>query len=149
MIVFKWLLLTIVAITLGSLFLLSCSSRETIDINDDKPSLAPCPGTENCVSSLSDDPGFKVKPIPFINNDAQASWRKLIKVIQMTGGKIVRHDDRYAHAVYTSLIFRFKDDLQIMLNEQAIDIRSASRVGKSDFGVNRKRVEEIRALYQQ
>jgi uncharacterized protein (DUF1499 family) len=56
-------------------------------------------------------------------------------------------DGRYYHAVFTSGLFRFKDDFEAVLDGSRIEIRSASRAGTSDMGQNRKRVERIRRLY--
>ena len=61
----------------------------------------------------------------------------------------MRQDPNYIHAVYTSTLFRFKDDLEVVLNTEHIDIRSASRAGSSDLGKNRQRVEKLRQLYLQ
>ena len=54
----------------------------------------------------------------------------------------------YAHYVFTSLVFRFQDDLQLEQGEGCVHIRSASRVGRGDLGANRRRVEEIRSRVQ-
>lgn len=60
--------------------------------------------------------------------------------------QIVEEKPGYLHAVFTSLIFRFRDDVEILVDDSAkvLQIRSASRVGHSDLGVNRKRVERLR-----
>jgi uncharacterized protein (DUF1499 family) len=67
----------------------------------------------------------------------------------MTRMKIVEEKDDYLHAEARSLIFRFVDDVEFYLPapEKVIHVRSASRVGYSDMGVNRKRVEEIRRRF--
>jgi uncharacterized protein (DUF1499 family) len=59
------------------------------------------------------------------------------------------NEENYIHAEFTSLVFRFVDDVEFLFSQErdgevSIDIRSASRVGHSDFGVNRKRMEDIR-----
>jgi uncharacterized protein (DUF1499 family) len=63
--------------------------------------------------------------------------------------KVVVNEENYIHAEFTSLVFRFVDDVEFLFSQErdgevSIDIRSASRVGHSDFGVNRKRMEDIR-----
>lgn len=58
-------------------------------------------------------------------------------------------DSDYLHAVFTSRIFRFKDDLELRMDREnrIIHLRSASRTGYSDFGVNRKRAEQFRNFF--
>ena len=89
-----------------------------------------------------------IPPFFFINDSSQLSWDALSQSIQEHGGELLVHDDLYLHAVFTSKIFRFKDDLEATRSNDHIDIRSASRAGKSDFGQNKKRVELIRSTYQ-
>lgn len=67
----------------------------------------------------------------------------------MKRARIVAAEERYIHAAFTSALFRFVDDVEFFLDEgtRTIHVRSASRVGYSDFGVNRRRVEEIRTRF--
>ena len=109
--------------------------------------LTPCPTTPNCVSTLAQESSKQVDVFPVDKADPAASWKKLADAIQSTGGEILLDDGRYLHAVFTSTLFRFKDDLEARLAEDHIDLRSASRAGKSDLGQNRKRVEHIRQIY--
>ena len=110
--------------------------------------LTPCPDKPNCVFSDSAKKSHAIEALPLLNNSSE-SWSKLIQAIQKSEGRILVDDGHYCHAVFTSTIFRFKDDLEAVLHKNKIDIRSASRAGKSDLGQNRKRVEKIRLLYQQ
>ncbi|MEO1134470.1 MAG: DUF1499 domain-containing protein, partial [Cyanobacteria bacterium J06639_1] len=63
--------------------------------------------------------------------------------------KVVERGDRYLYAEFTSKLMGFVDDVEFYADEAAsvIHVRSASRLGKSDLGVNRKRIEAIRAQY--
>ncbi len=137
-------------VILISLFLAILSYRTRI--NHLKPVgeryLLPCPDKPNCVSSKSTIKQHSIEVFQLLQNDPLKSRDKLIQAIKNSGGKILLEDDRYIHAVYTSSLFRFKDDLEAEISETHIDIRSASRAGTSDLGVNRKRVEKIRSLYQ-
>lgn len=111
--------------------------------------LAPCPKSPNCVSSQSDDEGHYIAPIVY-DGTLQDTREKLIYVLQsMKRSRIVKTEDTYIHAEFTSAIFRFVDDVEFYLDDSAktIHMRSASRVGKSDFGVNRKRMEKVRAHF--
>lgn len=145
--ILKWVLILGIAIVVASLAVMSFTTRETRLNTDRKSQLTPCPGTPNCVSSLSDDPQFRVNPITLDGTDPTTAWQHLSRTIEQTGGVIVHKDERYLHAVYTSTLFRFKDDLEAVLNEDRIDIRSASRAGKSDLGKNRQRVDKLVAAY--
>ena len=109
--------------------------------------LTPCPDKPNCVFSQAVNKSHAIQAFPLLSIDTE-SWGILIKVIQQSGGKILVDDGHYCHAVFTSTIFRFKDDLEAVLNKNNIDIRSASRAGRSDLGQNRNRVEKIRLLYK-
>jgi len=77
------------------------------------------------------------------------SWENAAQVVEATGGQIVKQGDHYLAATYTSRFFRFVDDLELRLDPNAgkIHIRSSSRVGRSDFGVNARRVEHLRDYY--
>jgi len=105
--------------------------------------LQPCPDKPNCMSSESDAVDKAHAIAPFSSVD----WQVLRQAIEATGGKIELDDGEYMHATFTSSLFRFVDDVELRLDvaQGLVHIRSASRVGHSDFGVNRKRVEAIRA----
>jgi uncharacterized protein (DUF1499 family) len=104
--------------------------------------LASCPNTPNCVNSQSQDPKSKIDPLPPVAID------KLKKVIEsMERTKIIDSNDSYLYAEFTSKLMGYVDDVEFYLDrsQNVLHVRSASRLGKSDLGVNRKRVEEIRA----
>jgi uncharacterized protein (DUF1499 family) len=77
------------------------------------------------------------------STDAMQEVRRVIEA--MPRAKIVREEPGYLHAEFTSKIFGFVDDVEFVIDEQRrrIDFRSASRVGYYDFGVNRKRMDDI------
>ena len=108
--------------------------------------LDPCPKSPNCVSSQATDRGHAIDPLRF-SGDADSAWKTLKGIL---GGlertAIVEESSTYLHVVSTSRIFRFVDDVEFVLEAAAgeIQVRSASRSGYSDMGVNRRRVEEIR-----
>lgn len=106
--------------------------------------LADCPKTPNCVCSQASSRARYIEPLQFTGPSAIA-WDKLQQLIQtMPRATIRTRDERYMRAEFTSRIFRFVDDLEFLLEEGIIHVRSASRVGLSDLGVNRARVEDIR-----
>lgn len=109
--------------------------------------LQPCPDSPNCVSSETNNTG-SIPPIIFTVLPDEA-WQKIKTCIVELGGEIVTEKPAYLWATFSSKIFRFVDDVELRMDEpqNTIHIRSGSRVGYSDFGVNKKRVEEIRTLF--
>jgi uncharacterized protein (DUF1499 family) len=111
--------------------------------------LAPCRSTPNCVSSQADrqDGVHYIEPLRFTGPPAHA-WAALKVVVQgLERAQIVRDDDRYLYAELTSRLMGYVDDVEFVLDEKAglIHVRSASRLGIRDFGVNRERIETVRA----
>jgi uncharacterized protein (DUF1499 family) len=107
---------------------------------------APCPDKPNCVSSLAPDEDHRVEPFA-LAGDPDAAWSALrAAVLAMPRTAIVEERPGYLHAESTSRIFRFVDDLELKRGEgERVDVRSASRTGYGDMGVNRERVEALRA----
>lgn len=113
--------------------------------------LAPCPDSPNCVSSQSSDSSHFVEPLSYPDSRAEAKTR-LLKIIEsMPRTQIISNTHLYIHAEVTSLLFRFVDDVEFLFEEESalIHVRSASRIGYSDLGVNRKRIEAIRQKFQE
>ena len=111
--------------------------------------LAPCPNRPNCVSSLAKDQKHAIAPFPIIDS-VQTSLDKLVSVIQsLPRTQIIFIDGSYLHAEFTSRIFSFVDDVEFLANPSkgVIEVRSASRLGYGDLGVNRQRIEDLRVLY--
>ena len=129
--------------------LTACSANETIKTNATNDRLSPCPKSPNCVSSLSEDESHYVAPLTYKATPEEAR-EKLISIIKsMKRSEIVTAEIDYIHATFKSALFGFVDDVEFSFNDQKkiIDVRSASRIGYSDLGVNRKRVEEIRKRF--
>jgi len=101
--------------------------------------LAPCPDSPNCVSSEAGTaPAKKIEPLP------QESWDALPSAIAAMGGRVTRSEADYIAAEFASSLFGFVDDLELRKGDGAVQVRSASRVGYSDSGVNAARVAELR-----
>ncbi len=116
---------------------------------DPVPMLEPCPVTPNCVSSLAQNTEHQVDPFVF-TGDPAAAWANLkTALLKEKRVSVTEEQGGYLHAEIRSLIFRFVDDIEFLLDadKKIIDVRSASRTGHSDFGVNRRRVERIRDHY--
>jgi len=131
------------------MFLMGCSGVRPQNLGVKDLNLALCPATPNCVSSQSSDQEHFIAPLRFTGTDA-AAWAKLKRVVLgMKRASIVDESGTYLHAEFTSLVWRFVDDVEFVIidKEKLIHVRSASRLGKSDLGVNRKRIEEIRSRW--
>jgi uncharacterized protein (DUF1499 family) len=113
--------------------------------------LEPCPASPNCISTLSNDPDKYMNPLPCADSSVQSRQILLSIIKTMPRSKIVMEEGNYIHAEFRSLIFRFVDDVEFLLDEKekVIHFRSASRTGYSDLGVNRKRMQKISEQYLQ
>lgn len=101
--------------------------------------LAACPSAPNCASSEADT--SEEKRVDPLSADA---WEAIPTVIAEMGGVVTAQDDTYLAAEFTSATFGFVDDVEFRLADDSVQVRSGSRVGYSDRGVNRARVDEIR-----
>ncbi len=110
--------------------------------------LRACPATPNCVCSEYSPGAAFIEPL-YTGAESATAWRRAQSVVSEMGGKISRLEKTYLAATFASPFFRVVDDVELRLDTTAgvIHIRSASRVGYSDLGANRKRVELLRALF--
>lgn len=108
-------------------------------------SLVPCPPRPSCVFSDSDAERHAIAPLR-VRGEADAAWQKLaMALLEMPGMEEMRAEGDYLHAVFVSPTMRYRDDLELKLRADGeIAVRSASRFGYRDFGVNRERVESLR-----
>ena len=121
----------------------------TLPAGEAKHTLTPCPASPNCVSSQANDAEHFTEPLRFTGEAIQA-WNRLKSALGKESRlTIVEDTGSYLHAEVRSLVFRFVDDIEFVLDSRAdvIQVRSASRTGYSDFGVNRRRVEHIRQVF--
>ncbi|HEV3339123.1 MAG TPA: DUF1499 domain-containing protein [Pirellulales bacterium] len=128
------------------LALLSLFSRRPAGLGATQGLLAECPNRPSCVSSQTSRAARRVEPIPFAGS-AEEALDVLRRVLGgLSNTRIVTDGEGYVHAECTSRVFRFVDDLEFLIDRdrRVIHCRSASRVGYYDFGVNRRRIEEIR-----
>jgi len=105
----------------------------------------PCPDKPNCVSSKSSLRLHKITPLTYKGTSQEARENLLGIIKSMPRAKISTNKDNFIHVEFTSKIFRFVDDVEFYFEKLGtIHFRSASRIGNSDMGINRKRMEEIR-----
>lgn len=113
--------------------------------------MSACPDSPNCVFSggSQEDKRHYIEPLTY-KGEAKRSFATLCQVVSSIDRVVLREkDDKYLRFECKSKLWGFVDDLEFQLDEanKLIHVRSASRVGHSDMGVNRKRVEQIRALF--
>lgn len=110
--------------------------------------LTPCPNSPNCVNS-QETGRSAVAPLAFSDSVPSAFARLQRIVASLPRTRVVEATDSYLHAEVKSRIFGFVDDIEFLIDPLAsqVHVRSASRVGYSDFGVNRARVEAIRVRF--
>ena len=113
--------------------------------------MTPCPSTPNCVSSIDKDRQHFIESLHFSGPAADAQHRLLEILFSLKRTRVVSSKENYLRAESVSAIMRFVDDLEffIDINENVIHVKSASRVGYSDLGVNRRRVEKIRKHFNE
>ena len=128
------------------LTLTACSGSRPAYLGTVQTSLQPCPSSPNCVSSLDDEEeSHRIAPFSTENNALRIA--DLVELIASNpSAKVIVDSENYLYAEYTSSLMGFVDDVEFLVNatKQQIDVRSASRVGRSDFGVNRERIESLR-----
>ena len=107
--------------------------------------LGPCPAKPNCVSTQSTDPEKRMPALRF-EGEVEPVRAAILEVLaEAPRARVVEAKADYIHAEFTTLLFRFVDDVEFAIDPGAkrVDFRSASRVGHSDLGTNRRRMEEL------
>ena len=157
MLIVKWLviavaLLIILAIAAGQLGFLQGTAPTDLGVHDGR--LKPPSVTENSVTSQAalypDHPQRKyadIAPLP-VKGEGPASIAQIKAIVEgMHGAKVVKSEPGYLYAQFTTRLMKYVDDVEFWFDPAAnvIQVRSASRVGRGDLGVNRKRIEAVRA----
>lgn len=137
----KILLLTI-AIAISA-----CSGTRPNNLGVSGGMLSACPESPNCVSSFADKENAQHAIAPIAYSDSSNIMEQLKLVLEETSdADIINASDNYIHVEFVSSLMRFVDDVEFYIapGQQVIHVRSASRLGKSDMGVNRQRIEMLR-----
>ena len=113
--------------------------------------LSECPDSPNCVSSQTAKKDHFIDPLSYNGSYSEAKQALLSIISSLPRTKIIVDNERYVHATFTSRLMRFVDDVEFLFDDanKQIHVRSASRVGYSDLGVNRKRIEDLRKQLQE
>ncbi len=134
-----------------ALIMVHCSGTRPQHVAEGHDKLAPCPETSNCVSTQAKDEKHRILPLTY-STDTKTAMRILKDVIQtMKRTEIIAEQEDYLYAEFISGFWRFVDDVEFSfdVDNKLIHFRSASRLGKGDFGVNRKRMEKITLLFNE
>jgi uncharacterized protein (DUF1499 family) len=130
-----------------ALFSFSGKRPTNLGVRDGK--LSPCPASPNCVCSQADDE-HRVEPLRYGSSptEAIAQLRQIIESMERT--QVITAANDYLYAEFTTALMGYVDDVEFYLDAAAgvIHVRSASRLGQSDLGVNRKRIEAIRSQFK-
>ena len=137
-------------LALSLALLTGCMSSQPDNLGIKNGSLAACPETPNCVCSQCPDEDSEHFIAPISYSIPEETLRKLVtEILEETARtKIVTATDNYFHVESTTLLLRFVDDFELYIDNRKnlLHFRSASRIGRSDFGTNRKRVENFKQL---
>ena len=133
-------LLVVIALALSS-----AQGRKAPSLGVTDARLSECPGTSNCVSSQATNPMQHVESLKLNGPRAMARLRAALEELPRT--RVVEARDGYLRVECRTLVFRWTDDLELWQDHEAgvVHVRSASRVGSSDLGANRRRVELLRS----
>lgn len=106
--------------------------------------LSPCKSTPNCVSSQADaaDAVHHIEPLRATMPEVEAALRRTLRC------RIVSAEPAYLHAEFRTRLMRFVDDVEFYFDGRVVHVRSASRLGRYDFGTNRRRIEALRRLLE-
>lgn len=140
------LLIIVLCLPIILFAVMSAMSKPPANLGVVDGQLASCPDSPNCVSTQAEDEEHGIDPIHYEGDTATVQQLLKESLSERPRTKIVTEKENYLHAEVTSLIFRFVDDVEFWIDEEhkLIHFRSASRVGRSDLGVNRKRMESLR-----
>lgn len=135
-------MIKIISILSVLLTLTACSKG--IDYMSDKSKMM-CADKPNCISTLETRTDFKAAP--FTLNNPNTKIESIAQIAeQLKGAKIAVMSENYVRIESTSTVFRFVDNLELRIEGSNLIVRSESRTGHSDFGVNKKRVEKLRTM---
>ncbi|EQC51317.1 DUF1499 domain-containing protein [Bacteriovorax sp. DB6_IX] len=134
-----------IAKSLLPLFILSsCSTQVIVAKGMVSNKLAPCKSKPNCVSSFDKRDSHYIGSLNLKMSESEIIEKVIILLKERTDVEVITVKEGYIHAVFTTPLLKFKDDVEFLIIKNTIHFRSESRVGYSDFGTNRKRIEEFK-----
>lgn len=141
--------LLILILLLLAIFMFASRAARPANLGVKNSRLAPCPPSPNCVCSQGADPAHFIAPLRCQNSPAAAMADLKQVLARQKRVTIITANDNYLYAEFRSQWFRFVDDVEFLIETNGvIQVRSASRVGYSDLGVNRNRIESLRHQFE-
>lgn len=135
------------ALCAGALLLSGCAGSPPSNLGISEGRLAPCPSSPNCVSSFASDEEHAVSPWSYQGSQA-AAQQKLVEILNATdNATVIVNEPNYIRAEFESSLMGFVDDVEFVIEARQIHVRSASRLGYSDLGANRKRIENLQSQF--
>ncbi|MBV1914581.1 MAG: DUF1499 domain-containing protein [Pseudomonadales bacterium] len=133
------------------ILLTGCSGSPPMTLGVIDGKLPPCPDKPNCVVSHDYDQEHFIDPLTYNGGFPEAYSGLIESIKQMDRSKIITRNSHYIHAEFTSRLMRYVDDVEFYFDpkDKQVQIRSASRIGHSDMGVNRERIDALRTLFKQ
>jgi uncharacterized protein (DUF1499 family) len=127
-----------------------CSASRPDNLGLKNNLLLSCPESPNCVLSQQSDEKHRIQPLAYTGSLEVGKARLSQVILSLENTRIIIQNRDYWHVEFTSRWLRFIDDVEFYFveSEPLIHLRSASRLGYSDFGANRKRVEKIRTRFE-
>lgn len=139
-----------IIVTISFVIILSCSLTRPKSIGLINNRLTDCPDTPNCVNTYSSDSIHAIEPLHYTTTKEEAVAQIIEIINSMKRTKIITQTDSYLHVEFTTKIMRYTDDVEFYFDgtNKTIHFRSASRVGYSDLGLNRERMNEIKNIFK-
>ena len=134
--------------TIGLLGIFGCAGERPHNLGVQGNVLAACPASPNCVSSQGDDEQHRIAPLTFSGNPNNAFARLKLVLGQRGDTTIIEEKPGYLRVELRTTFFVDDGEFLLDLQQSVIQLRSASRLGYSDLGKNRSRMEEIRRQFQ-
>jgi len=133
-----------------AVMMMGCANSRPARVGVTNGQLMACPASPNCVCSQATDKEHAIAPLTYQGTAEDALSRLLALIRDTKRTTVVTAQERYLHVEFRSAFFRFVDDVEFHIDDaqKTIHFRSASRLGSSDFGVNRKRMEAIRQRFE-
>ena len=137
--------LMLIAVPFAGMLMMNWFSKPPSNLGVSNGQLATCPDSPNCVSTQATSEMHRMEPIPFTSDTATVLERIKAAIGSTPRTRITAEDKTYLRSEFTTAIMRFVDDVEFFIDEDAklIHFRSASRIGYSDMGANRKRMASL------
>ncbi|PCJ19956.1 MAG: hypothetical protein COB04_05050 [Gammaproteobacteria bacterium] len=132
----------------GSALLTACAGNSAQNLGVTDGRFLSCPSSPNCVSSQMKGDAHYIEPLDVPGSIEQKKILLTKIIASLPGTTLIKSADNYLLFEFKSRLMRYVDDVEFLIQEDQVQVRSASRVGYSDLDANRNRIESIRQLTQ-